>query len=121
MPPCIIVTPEVSVMSSADHLSDDDMQTIIKELKKTMRTNDHFDGSVLNEIKLYTSFMEMKSHNTFPYKEYKGVTFEEEIMLECKVHYYMGYGARLNKTKTMLFGAALLDGEWIIIPLEVHF
>lgn len=121
MPPCIIVTPEVSVMSSADHLSDDDMQTIIKELKKTMRTNDHFDGSVLNEIKLYTSFMEMKNHNTFPYKEYEGVTFEEEIMLECKVHYYMGYGARLNKTKTMLFGAALLDGEWIIFPLEVHF
>lgn len=120
-PPCIIVNPEISVMSSADHLSDDDTEIIIKELKKTMRTNDHFNGSVLNEIELYTSLREMKYHNTFPDKEYKGVTFDEEIMIDCRVHYYLRNGTFRDMNMTMLFGAALLDGEWIIIPLEIHF
>lgn len=121
MPPCIAINPEVKLTSSVNHLTDEDIETIIKELKKTMRTNDHFNGSVLNEIKLYTSFGKMKNHNTFPTKEYEGVTFDEEIMIDCRVHYYLRNGTFRDMNMTMLFGAALLDGEWVIIPLEIHF
>ena len=120
-PPCIAISPDVEVLSSANHISDEDVETIIKELKKTMRTSDHFNGSVLKEIKLYTSLREMKYHNTFPDKKYKGVAFDEEIMIDCRVHYYLRNGTFPDMNMTMLFGAALLDGEWIIIPLEVHF
>ena len=56
----------------------------------------------------------------FP-KEYADVTFEKELLLYCNVGYYYLYGEFRDMDVDMVFGAALLDGEWIIITLEICF
>ena len=93
------------------------MELIIKELKHTVHDSSHFDGSVLNKIRFSTALTELKYFLNFP-DEYADVTFEKEFLLYCDVSYYYHYGSFRDMDVNMLFGAGLLDGEWIIIPLE---
>lgn len=120
LPPCITTNAKVTGTSSVKNISEEEAEIIINELKNTVHDMDHFDGSALNEIRFATALAELKYFFDFP-KEYADVTFEKELLLYCNVGYYYLYGEFRDMDVDMVFGAALLDGEWIIIPLEIGF
>lgn len=117
LPPCITSDAQITGTEYIKNLSDEDVELIIKELKHTVHDSSHFDGSVLNKIRFSTALTELKYFLNFP-DEYADVTFKKELLLYCDVSYYYHYGEFRDMDINMLFGAGLLDGEWIIIPLE---
>lgn len=120
LPSCITADVQVTGAEYIKNLSDEETEIIVTELKNTVHDMDHFDGSVLKGIRFSTSLQKFRFFFNIP-KEYEDITFEKEILLYCDVNYYYHYGSFRDMNVNMLFGAGLIDGEWIIIPLEVHF
>ena len=120
LPSCITSDVQITGTEYIKNLSDEEVELIVNELKNTVHDMDHFDGSVLKGIRFSTTLKKLRFFFNIP-KEYEDMTFEKEFLLYCDVNYYYQYGRFRDMDVNMLFGAGLLDGEWIIIPLEIHF
>ena len=117
LPSCITFGAQVTGTEYIKDLSDEEFEIIINKLKDTVHDMDHFDGSVLKGIRFSTTLKKLNLFVTFP-TEYEGMVFDKELLLYCDVNYYYHYGSFRDMDVNMIFGAALYEGEWIIIPLE---